>query len=137
MQIIKCRERIVVTTYYYRFEDRKISGAGLQFPCDKDGKIDEAALPEPALKNLKMARMMPDLYLALGPQEYTHSYIDPAMGHCDGCGCEVHLYGNTNTCACGLEYNMSGQRLAPREQWEEYGYEDDTYHDMYDEADFY
>lgn len=25
----------------------------------------------------------------------------------------------TNTCSCGADYNMSGQRLAPRSQWGE------------------
>jgi hypothetical protein len=27
--------------------------------------------------------------------------------------------GCTNSCNCGLDYNMSGQQLAPREQWGE------------------
>ena len=27
--------------------------------------------------------------------------------------------GFTNTCLCGADYNMSGQRLAPRSQWGE------------------
>lgn len=35
---------------------------------------------------------------------------------CD-CGEEVVCARMTNTCACGADYNMSGQRLAPREQW--------------------
>lgn len=36
---------------------------------------------------------------------------------CD-CGEEVELQGFTNTCdGCGADYNWSGQRLAPREQW--------------------
>lgn len=35
------------------------------------------------------------------------------------CGREIALYGFTNTCECGLEFNSSGYRLAPREQWGE------------------
>lgn len=35
------------------------------------------------------------------------------------CGNEVYCGGFTNTCDCGADYNMSGQRLAPRSQWGE------------------
>lgn len=38
---------------------------------------------------------------------------------CD-CGCELTLYsGWANGCDCGLEYNGSGQQLAPRRFWGE------------------
>lgn len=43
----------------------------------------------------------------------------PAVGECDHCGRHVHLHGFTNTCQCGADYNMSGQRLASRTQWGE------------------
>lgn len=44
-------------------------------------------------------------------------YWDPAIGECP-CGEEVELYGFTNTCdSCHRDFNMSGQELAPREQW--------------------
>jgi len=42
----------------------------------------------------------------------------PAVGRCP-CGASVSLRGFTNTCGCGRDYNMSGQELAPREQWGE------------------
>lgn len=35
------------------------------------------------------------------------------------CGSEIVCYNFTNTCECGIDYNMSGQELAPREQWGE------------------
>lgn len=35
------------------------------------------------------------------------------------CGQEVLCMNFTNTCDCGADYNMSGQQLAPREQWGE------------------
>jgi len=42
------------------------------------------------------------------------------IGECE-CGEHVYLTRFTNTCYdCATDYNMSGQRLAPREQW---GYE--------------
>jgi hypothetical protein len=40
------------------------------------------------------------------------------IGECV-CGGEVMLYGFTNTCNCGRDYNMNGQELAPRSQWGE------------------
>ena len=43
----------------------------------------------------------------------------PALGQCS-CGEEVLLSGFTNTCdQCGKDYNLSGQELAPRSQWDE------------------
>lgn len=50
--------------------------------------------------------------------ETTGRRTDPAILKCD-CGEEVMLWGFTNTCNCGADYNQSGQRLAPREQWGE------------------
>jgi hypothetical protein len=48
-----------------------------------------------------------------------HSMVAPAVGKCD-CGQHVELTGFTNTCTrCQADYNGSGQRLAPREQWGE------------------
>lgn len=35
------------------------------------------------------------------------------------CGEWLHCGSFTNTCQCGADYNMSGQRLAPRAQWGE------------------
>lgn len=40
------------------------------------------------------------------------------VGKC-ACGREVILYGFTNTCECGADYNMSGQLLGPRSYWGE------------------
>ncbi len=45
-------------------------------------------------------------------------YYVPAIGKCH-CGEEVVLDGFICECDCGADYNMSGQRLAPREQWGE------------------
>lgn len=46
------------------------------------------------------------------------SRYQPAIGLCE-CGREVELYGFTNTCDCGRDYNSCGQLLAPRSQWGE------------------
>ncbi len=42
----------------------------------------------------------------------------PAIGKCS-CGEEVILSGFTNTCECGIDYDINGHRLAPRSQWGE------------------
>jgi hypothetical protein len=44
---------------------------------------------------------------------------DPAVGECNSCGREVVLFGFTNTCECGIDYNSFGQQLADRSQWGE------------------
>lgn len=41
------------------------------------------------------------------------------IGICEECGEEVYCDHFTNTCECGADYNMSGQRLAHRAQWGE------------------
>ena len=51
--------------------------------------------------------------------KWTNRGYVPAVIQCCKNG-RVHLSGFTNTCrACGADYNMSGQRLAPRHFWGE------------------
>lgn len=42
--------------------------------------------------------------------------VERLLIKCD-CGEEVICAQFTNTCDCGADYNMSGQRLADRRQW--------------------
>lgn len=54
-----------------------------------------------------------------GVKNYSYTYREPAEARCS-CSRIVELSDPmTNTCDCGLEYNGSGQLLAPRSQWEE------------------
>jgi hypothetical protein len=53
-----------------------------------------------------------------GVVTYTRKEVKAAIIKCN-CGQEVYLHGFTNTCECGADYNMGGQRLAPRDQWGE------------------
>lgn len=58
-------------------------------------------------------------YINQGVITKTYYYWQCAQRQCD-CGEVVHLERFTNTCqGCGADYNMSGQILAPREQWGE------------------
>jgi hypothetical protein len=121
MKIIKRRERIEHVTRELFFERKDCPGAGFSFPCDEKGNVNVAALPAAAQSSYSEA-----LRAAGGPQmyapevrEYTSVAVEPALGLCNRCGDEVALYGFTNTCDCGADYNMSGQELAPRSQWGE------------------
>jgi hypothetical protein len=119
----------------------------LSFECDKDGKVDVSALSPVGAMNYTQARYGEVIAQAQrqyrvgadGEYEYapgctqmvTYKVTDcevrdfgkwmhtPAVGECNRCGADVHLHGFTNTCECGADYNMSGQELAPREQWGE------------------
>lgn len=53
-------------------------------------------------------------------EEITFRHVERAytLVECD-CGEEVFCQGFTSTCACGADYNSSGQLLAPRDQWGE------------------
>jgi len=91
---------------------------GFDFPCNADGHIIEP-LNQAARENYEacltgMVRGTP--VVRAGMRTYTNSYRIPAVGRCQ-CGRLVDLYGFTNTCDCGRDYNMDGSLLAPREQW--------------------
>lgn len=107
MNIIKHREHGVHVSYYLNFP-------GFSFPCDKEGKVDVSALQPAGAANYAKC-----VQSGKGEvEESHHRYTTPAVGECE-CGSEVELSGFTNTCQCGADYNMSGQLLAPREQWGE------------------
>jgi len=115
-QIISHREYHEEKVYHLSFHWYGFPGAGFWFPCDKDGNLDEKWKDSPSY--LKCINGEHDV-VADGVVCYTHRWTDPAILKCD-CGAEVDLYGFTNTChECGADYNMSGQRLAPRSQWGE------------------
>lgn len=61
--------------------------------------------------------------LCIGVMEYKFEEWDTrerayVIVRCD-CGQELTCDDFTNTCDCGTDYNWSGHRLAPREQWGE------------------
>jgi hypothetical protein len=120
LKIIKRRERIESTTYRRFFQRVGCSpGTGLSFDCDSQGNVYEDELQQAARDNLRLALNRSDRYHDEGVQEFRHSYVEPAVGLCNHCGSEVELFGFTNTCECGTDYNMSGQELASRSQWGE------------------
>lgn len=52
-------------------------------------------------------------------EKHIDRQIIPAVGECNHCSRDVYLHGFTNTCECGIDYNMSGQELAHRSHWGE------------------
>lgn len=125
MKIISHRKLIEHVSYSKFFEHEKYPGSGCAFDSDEHGNVDEARLAKEkplAFENYKKCLkgvLDNSKVIDRGVQKYEHHYWEPAIGECT-CGCQVELYGFTNTCDdCERDYNMSGQELAPRSQWGE------------------
>lgn len=117
MKIIQQRERKHGEEYYLSYIWNDLAGAGFSFDCDKDGNVP--AMNPAAQENYdKCVSGEYGVYFE-GLMTRHWSYVEPAIGECY-CGAHVTLHGFTNTCdECERDYNMSGQLLAPREQWGE------------------
>ena len=90
------------------------SGNSMTVPCNVDG--DPLDCDEQQLAML-------DSLLAQGADtwvnEHETAWNEYAIIRCQICRAEVKLYGFTNTCECGADYNMEGVLLADRSQWGE------------------
>jgi len=124
MKIKSKRRRVEVVTYHRTFD--RGDGSGASFDCDAEGVVDVAGLWPAGRANFEQCltgadedgRPLKDR----GAVAYRNSYIEPAIGVCDRCGRPDVVLSDAlaNTCAgCGADYNLSGQRLAPRSQWGE------------------
>lgn len=118
MKILRQRQSGVTTNYYLFFQDKNMEpGCGSAFPCDEAGNVyplEHEAGRSNYARCLRGEGVLPGVIEARENQ-----WTECAVGKCDDCGRRVTLYGFTNTCDCGADYNSSGQRLAPREQWGE------------------
>lgn len=91
-------ERVV--EFRLEFDDLKIPGAGSTFPCDADGNVDVASLPEAALENY--ARCMRGE--GVGPAYITDLSRDvrvDADKRCDRCGGESYFGRSCGVDICG------------------------------------
>lgn len=117
-QIIKERERVHNVEYELYYEWNDTPGAGFGFNCNEHGHL----LPtlQPAGRENFIGCITGEYDVTYhGIRERSWSYTNAAELKCD-CGEIVHLSGFTNTCdGCDADYNMSGQLLAPRDQWGE------------------
>ena len=99
-------------------------GCGLGFPCDENGNVDRSKLSEPAIKNLDYALAHPEKYpYAWNKVEKTvRHYRNPASGICH-CGVRIDLIDEDMWACqcynCGQWWNLAGQELKDRSQWEE------------------
>ena len=115
MEIIREREHKKESVFYWEFEYINSPGTGCSFECDANGNL----LNKEHKGSLRKCLSNPEL-LNLGVVHHYNRYIEPAIGICEICGNEVVLDGFTCTCEdCGTDYNILGQRLAPRSQWGE------------------
>lgn len=107
--ISKRREMYDETIYLLFFES-------FAFDCDANGAVDESKLSPGRARHFRECAARG----ARGEvREMRNRRMIPAVGECE-CGAHVELRGFTNTChECDRDYNMSGQSLAPREQWGE------------------
>ena len=108
---------VAVKTIEYFHIFQRADGSGYSFPVTEDGVFE--AKCDAAEKNYQLATssLVPGLR-DLGIEEREYFSTPSKYGICS-CGQEVMLTGFTNTCNCGLDYNSSGELLAPRSQWGE------------------
>jgi len=109
-------EEIVHYSHEFKWRDGQ---GGFSFDCDETGYVEHKndAAKANYLKCLDGTYDVVDQ----GIDRYERTYRHRAIIKCRSCkGGEVSLANFTNTCGdCGADYNMSGQRLAPRQFWGE------------------
>lgn len=112
-KFIRRRERKTSVDFLLFFQRKgDTENSGFAFPCDESGKVADD-------RENRVAELRNDPgYDAPVINRREHSWSEPGAIECT-CGQEVQLAHFTNTCSCNRDYNMSGQLLAPREQWGE------------------
>lgn len=102
---------------------------GYAFPCDQKGKVNLEQFAPEAIKSLAHCICHSELFDRY-VDHYAHDYTEYAVILCEDCNQQVTLdvdNGMGIECDCGAIYNLSGQRLAPRSQWDEYLAPDDCH----------
>jgi hypothetical protein len=122
MKILKRSKTYMVASYHRAFDYKGEYRWGFSFACDPDGTVAAHRLVPCARDNYNAC-----LTGVANGREVVDCGVrcdetwvrDPAVGECNHCSAHVVLYGSTNTCECGSEYNSAGQELSPRECWGE------------------
>lgn len=130
LKLLSDRRRETTIEYSRNFDYIGKMGWGFSFPSDELGNVDIATLQDAGRENyLKCIDPANPLKVVdRGVKRSEYSYVVPAVGQCQ-CGRNVTLdadYGDGIDCQCGRIYNLSGQELAPRAQWER----DDPYYEQ-------
>lgn len=119
---VQSRERITITSYEHVFDYVHCPSAGFSFPTLEDGTL----LPlEHEIARFNYTACLDGTYHVRdrGIRRLMHSYMQPRVIQCcdtpDPADGQVELsLALCNTCpSCHTDYNYSGQRLAPRDQW--------------------
>jgi len=119
MKIIKEREFHTAKHCVHEFlHPGKLSG--YSFTCDENGNVDIWRMLPEGRENYRKCLSGEHDVVDHGVICHEQEWSTPPVGLCEVCELEVVLDGFTCTCeGCGADYNSSGQRLAPREQWGE------------------
>lgn len=131
LEITKPRQLVHIAEFKLSYSWKSDPGAGFGFNCTAEGE----RIPHPgsdhnyALCLAEVAKGKQSKIKFNGIMDLSRDYWEPAEGKCK-CGATVYLegdYGHGIDCdGCERIYNMSGQELAPRSQWEEPFDEDST-----------
>ena len=116
MEIIQESEFVEGVEYNHFFEDPECPGAGYSFDCDAQGEL-KPTNPD-AMENYRKCVAGENGYRDAGIQSHEFCYRTDRIGKCR-CGEEVYLMNFTNTCECGIDYNMNGDQLVDRRYWGE------------------
>lgn len=111
--------RETIKECYREFNFRGESLGGFSFPCDDSGNVDVETLHPAALANYQKCLNGTFDVVDEGVITFERSYRHPSVIRCESCGNPVALGNFTNPCECGVDYNGSGCRLAPRHFWGE------------------
>jgi hypothetical protein len=113
---IQRRVTMFIPEHKFHFQRKGYEGfCGQSFECDAQGNVKD---PQNSFYLDALTRVGTEY-----EKPYVHTYevkhTEPGIIRCEGCNHKVALWGFTNTCECGRDYNMSGSLLAPRSQWGE------------------
>lgn len=117
MKIITKAHRESGVYFQLLFDRIPYDGGGWAFDCDEKGNLkpvvqyDAKRALAQVLEKVDAGTVAPGRIAGASWTRFVH-----ATGECS-CGREVYLSHFTNECDCGLDYNQSGQQLAPRSEW--------------------
>lgn len=117
-KLLQAARDVPVPVWYQMYWERTAGGSGYSFPCTVDGVLITDGLCDAALANIRLVDSHPEQFRSPRINRYGGGFRrEHAVYECDCCHAPVECDRFTNTCDCGADYNMSGQRLADRSQW--------------------
>jgi hypothetical protein len=124
-KILKPSKREFFVEYSLKYNTS--NNGGFSFPCDAQGHVDLSILSDAAKHNYHQCLDgMVGAIRAPYVQEREFSRLAMAIAECE-CGKQFHMDIDGEGlcyCHCGKCYNIAGQSIRPRSEWEE-RYEDD------------